>query len=252
MCKNEKQINQFYSRRNGSGYTPYCRKCTVFQATKRSRAFKQLCIQYKGSKCENCGYCKCNSALQFHHTDTKEKQFNISSVRNKKFTEKVKQELDKCILLCANCHRQKHNNELLEMHKLSYDELSTSYKVKNTYKVIKLCQCGKKKSQASKQCRQCYKLKIQQRHDIKKQIVKQVCECGQYKNKSSIRCKKCSIKNLNEKRLLSIVRKFDPTKQQFITILTNNNFNYQKVGRMYNVSGNAIKKRMKLLNIEKI
>lgn len=68
---------------------------------------KNLAIDYKGGKCVECGYNKCNSALEFHHTDPNEKDFTISSNKNLSF-KKIKKELDKCILLCSNCHREKH------------------------------------------------------------------------------------------------------------------------------------------------
>ena len=42
----------------------------------------------------------------FHHRDPSQKDFSIS--KNAKSFEKCKQELDKCDLLCANCHRLRH------------------------------------------------------------------------------------------------------------------------------------------------
>ena len=74
---------------------------------------KKQCIEYLGGKCENCGYDKCTAALDFHHKDMNEKEFNISGGSLKSF-EKLKPELDKCILLCANCHREIHNKHLME------------------------------------------------------------------------------------------------------------------------------------------
>ena len=68
---------------------------------------KERAVNYKGGKCERCGYNKCITALEFHHTDPKEKDFHISSNMNKAW-DKVKKELDKCILVCSNCHREIH------------------------------------------------------------------------------------------------------------------------------------------------
>jgi DNA-binding CsgD family transcriptional regulator len=68
---------------------------------------KERAVNYKGGKCEKCGYNKCITALEFHHTDPKEKDFHISSNMNKAW-DKVKKELDKCILVCSNCHREIH------------------------------------------------------------------------------------------------------------------------------------------------
>lgn len=65
-------------------------------------------IQYKGGQCQLCGYNKCEQALDFHHIDPKQKNFDISS--NSYSFEKMKQEADKCILVCSNCHREIHAN----------------------------------------------------------------------------------------------------------------------------------------------
>lgn len=65
-------------------------------------------IEYKGGKCECCGYSKCIEALEFHHLDPSKKDFQISGT-SKSF-EILKNEADKCILVCANCHREIHAN----------------------------------------------------------------------------------------------------------------------------------------------
>jgi len=64
-------------------------------------------IEYKGGKCEHCGYDKCPAAFDFHHLDPSKKDFNLSTLRNYKL-ENIKSELDKCLLLCSNCHRELH------------------------------------------------------------------------------------------------------------------------------------------------
>lgn len=64
-------------------------------------------IEYKGGKCEKCGYGKCIQALQFHHKNPKEKDFTISG-KSYSF-DKMKVEVDKCMILCANCHIEEHH-----------------------------------------------------------------------------------------------------------------------------------------------
>jgi hypothetical protein len=64
-------------------------------------------IEYKGGKCVKCGYNKCIEALHFHHVDPKEKDFSISG-KTLSF-EKMKKEVDKCILVCSNCHSEIHS-----------------------------------------------------------------------------------------------------------------------------------------------
>lgn len=107
-CQTEKSIEDFYSRRGKKGSSPYCKPCTNEQVIERQRKLKQIAIDYKGGCCERCGYDKYNGALEFHHTNPTEKDFNISKLKQTNFTEKVKKELDKCILVCANCHREIH------------------------------------------------------------------------------------------------------------------------------------------------
>ena len=68
---------------------------------------KERAIEYKGGECVKCGYKKCNSALEFHHTNPNKKDFGPSNNMNIAW-EKLKKELDKCILVCANCHREIH------------------------------------------------------------------------------------------------------------------------------------------------
>ena len=55
-----------------------------------------------------CGYNSCIAALEFHHRDPTQKDFTISKIKNRSFDMKVKQELDKCDLLCSNCHKETH------------------------------------------------------------------------------------------------------------------------------------------------
>lgn len=68
---------------------------------------KVQAIQYKGGKCLNCGQMPHPAAMAFHHRDRKEKDFSISSARSKSF-KAIKTELDKCDLLCKNCHAIHH------------------------------------------------------------------------------------------------------------------------------------------------
>jgi hypothetical protein len=69
---------------------------------------KERAVEYKGGKCVVCGYNKCIRAFDFHHIDPKQKDFGISQNCNKAWV-KVKIELDKCILVCSNCHREIHD-----------------------------------------------------------------------------------------------------------------------------------------------
>lgn len=69
-------------------------------------------VQARGGKCERCGYAANLAALDFHHRDphTKEFQIDMRTFSNTSL-DKLKNELDKCELLCANCHREHHYPE---------------------------------------------------------------------------------------------------------------------------------------------
>jgi len=78
------------------------------------RTRKIKCVEYKGGKCLKCGYDKCLAALEFHHRKPKYKNKLLEG--NRAFSIKgkwneLKKELNKCDLLCANCHREVHARE---------------------------------------------------------------------------------------------------------------------------------------------
>lgn len=76
--------------------------------TKRRKRIREMAVEHKGGKCELCGYNKCIGALDFHHIDPRIKEFSISVDGNTRAWTRVKKEIEKCILICANCHREKH------------------------------------------------------------------------------------------------------------------------------------------------
>lgn len=103
----------------------YCsEQCRAFHASLRPRAdfdstqavvawrqrAKLRAVQYKGGRCQSCGYNKSVRALTFHHIDPTQKDFNVSS--STKAWSTIKSELDKCLLLCANCHAEVHDGLL--------------------------------------------------------------------------------------------------------------------------------------------
>ena len=65
-----------------------------------------MAIGYKGGKCQICGYSKYQGAFDLHHINPKEKDFGFSDKGYTRSWEKIRVELDKSILVCANCHRE--------------------------------------------------------------------------------------------------------------------------------------------------
>lgn len=74
----------------------------------RRRKLRAKAIEYGGGKCHICGYDTCTRALSFHHKDPSQKDFGLSARGLTRSWDKIKVELDKCILLCANCHMEVH------------------------------------------------------------------------------------------------------------------------------------------------
>lgn len=87
----------------------YCKTCFNKYCGERWVKRKKDAIEYKGSKCQVCGYDKYYGALEFHHLDPSEKDCDWGKLRKKKW-EDIKHELDKCICVCANCHREIHGS----------------------------------------------------------------------------------------------------------------------------------------------
>ena len=89
------------------------RRTYLIKAVQRRREkVRLMAVGYKGGRCQVCGYDRCIEALGFHHLDPTQKDFGISKKGYTRSWEKVKAEIAKCILLCANCHREIHAGTL--------------------------------------------------------------------------------------------------------------------------------------------
>lgn len=106
ICKTHgKCEHKLYKRKGRPDYNKQCIYCKTERRNKSRRELKQKAIEYKGGCCSICGYNKCNSALDFHHTGSETKDLDISRYSS---WELIKPELDKCILVCRNCHSKLH------------------------------------------------------------------------------------------------------------------------------------------------
>jgi hypothetical protein len=83
-------------------------KYMVMAVTKRRRKLKVMAVEAKGGKCMFCGYSKYIGALDFHHLNESKKEFSLSIRGLTRSWSKILAEIDKCILVCANCHREIH------------------------------------------------------------------------------------------------------------------------------------------------
>lgn len=77
----------------------------MIRTRERFQKAKEKAVEYKGGACKLCGYKRCIASLDFHHRDPSTKKFGISQSKGRSW-DKIKEELDKCDLLCANCHRE--------------------------------------------------------------------------------------------------------------------------------------------------
>src|SRR5512134_2078793 len=84
------------------------RSYLIEAVSKRREVVRSRALQYKGERCQRCGYDRCMDALEFHHLTSSKKDFGISSKGYTRSWDRIRAELDKCMLLCANCHREIH------------------------------------------------------------------------------------------------------------------------------------------------
>jgi hypothetical protein len=88
------------------------REYMINAVAKRRKKIRQMALDYLGGKCSLCNYNRCEAALDFHHIDEKTKNFGLSQSGLTRSWERTKEELNKCVLLCANCHREIHAEKM--------------------------------------------------------------------------------------------------------------------------------------------
>ena len=81
----------------------------------------------KGGKCSKCNYDKNLSSLSFHHLHDKDFNLDIRRFSNTKDSI-LEAELQKCILLCMNCHNEEHNPEYFNWKMVGADGFEPSTK----------------------------------------------------------------------------------------------------------------------------
>ena len=112
-CKEEKLITEYYQKKDRKNGSSKCKLCFNRYCSDRWIQKKIKAIEYKGRECVDCSisYPKTPYVVfDFHHLNPSEKDFDWHKLRLKSDSS-IKKELDKCILLCSNCHRIKHHEE---------------------------------------------------------------------------------------------------------------------------------------------
>ncbi len=110
--------------------TLFCQNCHIEHHNRKPKKQKIKLLDYMGVRsCEKCGYSNDISALHFHHIHNK--KFQVSSIHfncNSDIPDHVKQELQKCEVLCANCHAKEHfDYEFFEEYYKQIIEKSNNY-----------------------------------------------------------------------------------------------------------------------------
>lgn len=135
ICNIEKDIESFYINRNENRYHSACKLCESIklkkwkennpdkytnQKEKRDKKLKEkvdklknIIYEHKKKGCSYCGYTRFIQCLQFHHIDPSIKEMGVGDMlANNKSEQKILDEINKCIVLCANCHQAFHNGDI--------------------------------------------------------------------------------------------------------------------------------------------
>jgi|TARA_R100001530_G_scaffold91227_1_gene63371 hypothetical protein len=112
-CNRTKTLSKFANAGTVKGvkYKRYiCRKCYTILKGKARNKKRDWLIEYKSTLlCERCGYDKNPRALHFHHKNNVDKMCNVGDMVGRGYSiSSIKKEISKCIVLCANCHHEKH------------------------------------------------------------------------------------------------------------------------------------------------
>lgn len=114
-------------------------------------------IEVKGGCCTKCGYNKNIAALEFHHIDPTKKdyQLDVRKLSNSKMVDLVR-EVEKCDLLCANCHREIHSPDLeIDKVRLLVKDVSESVLKSKGINKPTCIDCGCKINYTYKRCKKC-------------------------------------------------------------------------------------------------
>ena len=114
-CNLEKPKSDFHANgctpKGSKKYKPTCKKCvnSLAPLLKVNKFKEALRILNKEYKCEICGYNKNYAAIHFHHKNPLEKEFQLGEASYTASIETLVSEIQKCKVLCGNCHAEEHN-----------------------------------------------------------------------------------------------------------------------------------------------
>lgn len=112
-CSKCKEIkDEKYFPKNGKRRHSWCKDCHRKNTKEKYLISRDFVNRFK-DKCSICGYDRNKAALEWHHPDDN-KEFNVNSMARRAIANKkrILEEIEKCVLVCANCHREIHYPQL--------------------------------------------------------------------------------------------------------------------------------------------
>lgn len=187
-----------------------------------------------GNKCLDCKILYPYPVMEFHHLNPSKKDLSWQKLKHLN-EDLIKLELNKCVLLCANCHRLRHYNEKNKLKQNNHN-----------IKILNYClDCNIPINKKSKRCKDCHKIRKKQINLQKKVIT--LCECGKKIKNTSKNCKSCNFaifKNLPKKSKINW-----PNREELQKLVWEQPTIH--LAKQLGVSDNAINKKCKLWNIPK-
>ena len=107
-CNQSLPLSDFYTKGKNGRVNSLCKSCFNSYCVNRWIKRKEYAIEYKGNKCSRCEQTYPYPVYEFHHRNPLEKDFDWNKLK-KRTIESIEFELDKCDMLCANCHRIVHH-----------------------------------------------------------------------------------------------------------------------------------------------
>ena len=226
---------------------------------------KTKIVESMGNKCQICNYDKCKSALDLHHINPEEKEFSFGRIMsNPRAWHKITEELKKCILLCANCHREIHAGvaQIPSSYQIFDESLITT---KDSTKPCVVCgkpthifnkSCSKSCSATLARSVDWSKINLEEElltlslteigekygitgQSVKKQCIKQNIDLNSITNRK--RSEKNRKPRLDHRKVLR------PSKEEFLTLLQKHSQTH--IGKMFNITESAIRKWKKYYEI---
>lgn len=162
-------------------------------------------IKVCGNRCNLCGYDKAISGLEFHHIDPETKSYGLASMGTCHQLEIDLNEIKKCILVCANCHREIHEGlytkEELLLKRIYLNDIAEQL--------------------------------IEERNNLQKKTIYYCKDCGKEISRGAIRCEACN-------RKIKRVVQDRPSREELKQLIRTTPF--VKIGEKFGVSDNSIRK----------